>query len=166
MDAVIQSLVDALKNSVPPQLVIFLISLMPILELRGGLLASFALNVPWLQAYIICVIGTILPTPFILLFIRKIFDWMKRKSKRLGKIAIKMEEKGKKGGQKIKKYEKLGLMLFVAIPLPGTGAWTGTLAAALLDMRIKDAMPSIIIGTLIAGIIMAVLGYGLIGSFV
>lgn len=166
MDAVIQSLIDALQNSIPPQLIVFLISMMPILELRGGLLASFALNIPWLQAYIICVIGTILPTPFILLFIRKIFDWMKRKSKKLGKIATTMEEKGKKGGEKIKKYEKLGLLIFVAIPLPGTGAWTGTLAAAILDMKVKDAMPSVIAGTLIAGVIMVLLGYGLIGSFV
>lgn len=164
MDAVVHSMVESLQNTIPPQVVVFIISVMPVLELRGGLLASFALGMPWLEAYIICVIATILPTPFILLFINKIFAWMKKKSKRLGKIALKMEEKGRKGGEKVKKYEKIGLLIFVAIPLPGTGAWTGTLAAAILEMKLKDAMLPIILGTMIAGLLMLILGYGILGN--
>ena len=134
-------------------LITFLISMVPVIELRGaipyGVLAS-GLN-PWLVAPL-AIIGNLLPVPFILLFIRKIFQWMKRYEK-LGKIAIKLEERAAKKNGNVRKSEFIGLLLFVAIPLPGTGAWTGALIAALMDMRLKRALPTIALGVLLAGVV-------------
>ena len=145
MDQLVQSIIDSLKNAVPAELIIFLISLLPILELRGGILAGTLLGVDWPIAYLICVIGNLLPIPFILLFIRKIFDWMRNT-------------------RFVKKYKKFGLFLFVAIPLPGTGGWTGALIASVLKMRLKDSLPPIIAGVLVAGFVMTLLSYGVLGS--
>ena len=108
--------------------------------------------------------GTILPTPFILLFINKIFDWMR--NTRLVKLVNRMEEKGRSKFDKINRYKTLGLLIFVAIPLPGTGAWTGSLAAALMKMDFKSAMISVVGGTLVADVIMCLLSYGLLGLVV
>ena len=113
---------------------------------------------------IICFIGTILPTPFILLFIRKIFDWMR--NTRFVKLVNRLEEKGKSKFAQIEKYETFGLLIFVAIPLPGTGAWTGSLVAALMKMPFKNAMISVVGGTLIADIIMCLFSYGLLGAII
>ena len=118
MDQLVQSIIDSLKNAVPAELIIFLISLLPILELRGGILAGTLLGVDWPIAYLICVIGNLLPIPFILLFIRKIFDWMR--NTRFVKLVDKLEAKAEKKSAKVTKYKKFGLFLFVAIPLPGT----------------------------------------------
>ena len=104
-----------------------------------------------------------MPVPFILLFIRKIFEIMKR-SKAFEKIVNKMEKKAKKNSEKVKKYELFGLFLLVAIPLPGTGAWTGALVAALMDIRLKKSLPAIALGVIAAGLIVSAVMYGIVGS--
>lgn len=132
-------------------LITFLISMVPIVELRGAIPygVTAGLN-PWLT-FALAVMGNMLPIPFILLFIRKIFDWMKRYPK-LAKIAEKFEARAAKKSGTVKKSETIGLCILVAIPLPGTGAWTGALVAALMNMRIKRALPTIFVGVLIAGL--------------
>lgn len=158
--------VDLFGNKIPGELTIFIISLLPILELRGGLIAAVLLGVPLWKAFIICYIANMLPVPFIILFIKKIFEFL-RKFKFFSKFIDKLEAKTEKNKDKIMRYKQWGLLLFVAIPLPGTGAWTGALFAALLDIDIKKAIPIIALGVLIAGVIVAVLSYGtaaLIGS--
>lgn len=160
----VETLVEFFSEIIPAELTVFLLSMMPIIELRGGIVAAKLLNLEMLPAFIICFIGTILPTPFILLFIRKIFDWMR--NTRLVKLVNRMEEKGKSKFAKIEKYKTFGLLIFVAIPLPGTGAWTGSLAAALMKMPFKNAMISVVGGTLLADIIMCILSYGVLGIFI
>lgn len=162
MDQLVQSIIDALKNAVPSELIIFLVSLLPILELRGGILAGTLLGVDWPIAYLICVVGNLLPIPFILLFIRKIFDWMR--NTRFVKLVDKLEAKAEQKSAKVTKYKKFGLFLFVAIPLPGTGAWTGALIASVLKMRLKDSLPPIFAGVLVAGFVMTLLSYGVLGN--
>ena len=146
------------------ELIIFLISLLPILELRGGLIAASLLHVKLVPAMIICYIGNMIPIPLILLFIKKIFAFMKKHGI-LVKFVEWLETRGQKKGEEVKnsKWEKWGLLAFVAIPLPGTGGWTGALVASLLNMKIKDSLPVIAVGVAIAGIIMAILSYGLLG---
>ena len=147
-------------SGLPEELVIFIISMIPILELRGGLVAASALKVPMYKAICICFIGNLIPIPFILLLITPIFDWLK--GTRLVKKHIeKLEEKAMSKSDTIQKYEFIGLVLFVGIPLPGTGAWTGSLIAALLDIKFKKAFPAIVLGLLMATTIMCSLSYGL-----
>ena len=132
-------------------LITFAISMVPVIELRGAIPYGVAAGLdPWL-AFGLSVLGNMLPVPFILLFIRKIFDWMKRYEK-LGKIVTKLENRASSKSDKVKKYELVGLCLLVAIPLPGTGAWTGALVAALMDMRIRRALPTIFLGVVLAGV--------------
>lgn len=157
--------VDVFREKISEEWIIFIISLFPILELRGGLIAAGLLGVPWAKAFAICFVGNMLPVPFILLFIRKIFEVMKR-SKAFKKIVIKMEKKAEKNGEKVKKYELLGLFILVAIPLPGTGAWTGALVAALMDIRLKKSIPAIALGVVAAGLIVSALMYGVVGSII
>ena len=145
-----------------PEIAIFVISLFPILELRGGLIAAALFNIEWLRAFIICFIGNIIPVPFILLFINKIFELLKKWGP-MKKIVHKFETKAVTKSQETESKSKWGKILFiyafVAIPLPGTGAWTGALIAAFMDIRLKYAIPTIIAGVLSAGIIMSVLTY-------
>ncbi len=136
------------------EILVFIISLMPILELRGGLIAAALLGLSPLKSYIICMIGNILPVPFILLLINKILSWM-RTSKHFSKIANWLDKKVEKHKGQIEKYGFWGLVMFVGIPLPGTGAWTGTLAASILDMDFKKSVIHIILGVILAGIIMS-----------
>lgn len=132
-------------------LITFLISMIPVIELRGAIPYGISQGLsPWL-AFVLSVVGNMLPVPFILLFIRKIFEWMKRFSW-MAKIAEKFEARAAKKSGTVKKSEIIGLCILVAIPLPGTGAWTGALVAALMDMRIKRALPTIFVGVIIAGI--------------
>ena len=139
-------------------LITFFISMVPVIELRGAIpYASTTELQPWLICTL-AVLGNMLPVPFILLFIRKIFAWMK-KYPRLGKIAIKLENRAANKSSGVKKSELVGLCLLVAIPLPGTGAWTGALVAALMDMRMKRALPIIFLGVLIAGIAVTLVTY-------
>ena len=162
MDSLVQTMVDSLR-SIPGELVIAIISVLPILELRGGMLAATLLGVEVWKAFIICGVCTMLPIPFILLFINKIFDWMR--NTRLVKLVNKLEAKGREKSKKINEYKTLGLFIFVAIPLPGTGAWTGALAASLMRMPLKNSLLSIGLGTLAADIIMTLVSYGVLGAF-
>lgn len=153
-------------------LAVFLISMVPILELRGAIPIGIGMGVqPWWLCFIIAVIGNMLPVPFIFFFARKVLEWGKDK-KYIGKFFTFCIEKGQKGGKKL--TEKAGrgtfvaLMLFVGIPLPGTGAWTGILAASFLDMDFKSSVTACMLGVLLAGIIMSVvslLGFGAIFGF-
>ena len=158
-----QTIVDFFKDKIPPELIIFFISMLPILELRGGLIAAKLLGVEFVRAFIICYIGNIIPVPFILLFIRKIFQFLRDK-KGFSKIIEKLEIRSMRKSEKVKRWRDWGLLAFVAIPLPGTGGWTGALIAALMDIRIKKSFPIIAIGILVAGIIMSVMTY-LVPSF-
>lgn len=145
-------------------LYVFLISMVPIIELRGGIPIGVGLGMPWYVNYLLCVAGNLLPVPFILLFIRALLRAMH--NSKVGffrKIALFVEEKAQKHTDRVMKYTSLGLFLFVAIPLPGTGAWTGALVAATLDMRMRYALPSIIAGVLCAGAIMTGISYGVLG---
>lgn len=164
-DSIANYFVELFRNKIPDELIIFLISLLPVLELRGGLIAASLLKVDIVPAFIICFIGNILPIPFILLFIRKIFQFLKTK-KGFSKMIEKLEIRSMRQSEKIKRWRDLGLMIFVAIPLPGTGGWTGALIAALLDMRIKRSFPLIAAGVVIAGIIMVLFSYGVLGNIV
>lgn len=143
---------------------VFLISMVPLIELRGGIIAGAGLGIPWYLNFIACVIGSMIPVPFILLFIRKILEWMKRVP-RLQKLALFVENKAEKNKDKVVRYATWGLAIFVGIPLPGTGAWTGALVAAMLEMRLKHALPSIFVGVLIAAGIMTVASYGAVSAF-
>lgn len=163
MESLIKELVEKLNTSLGSELIIFLISMTPLLELRGGLLAAKFLNVDLRMAFPICVIGNLLPIPFILLFIKKIFNWLK--NARFVKAIDRFEQRLRKKSESILKYETLGLFLFVAIPLPGTGAWTGAGAASLLEMPLKNSIISIFLGVISAGIIMALISYGFLGLF-
>ncbi len=165
MEGIVESITMFLEGKIAEELIVFIISMIPILELRGSILAAGFMDVEFLPTFIAAVIGNMIPIPFILVFITKIFDWMKKREK-LRPIAEKFEKKaiGKSDG--IKKYGKLGLFIFVAIPLPGTGAWTGSLAATLLGFKPKEALPPIFFGVVTAGLIMSLLSFGIIKSFV
>lgn len=164
-DSLVQGLTAALGGKVSGEIIIFIISMIPILELRGGLLAASPalLNVPILRAIPICIIGNLLPIPFILLLIEKVLDLME-KIPGLCKIARWVRQKADKNKGQIEKFGFWGLALFVGIPLPGTGAWTGSLVAALLHMKFGKAIAAILVGIAMATIIMSLLSYGLLGS--
>ena len=160
-------------------LIVFLCSMIPIIELRGAIPLGAGISevewiseifnissgdsLPWWLNYIICVIGNMLPVPFILLFIKSNLNWMKRGPKLFAKIAAWLENKANKHSAKFQKSESVALMLFVGIPLPGTGAWTGSLIAALFGIRMKYSLPSIFAGVLLAGAIMTLASYGILG---
>lgn len=163
MESVVHWFAENMPSFLTPEAAVFLISMVPILELRGGLLLATVLKIPMLQAVTACVIGNIIPIPFILLFIRQIFKWLK-KTKLFFPLIEKLEKRAMGKSDKIKKYEFWGLVLFVGIPLPGTGAWTGALIASLLEVDLKKSVPAILLGLCIATIIMCFLGYGALGS--
>ena len=158
-------IVDLLQNKIPGELIAFLVSLLPILELRGGLIAANLLGVKLIPAFIICFIVNMLPIPFILLFIEKIFNWLRDK-KGLGAVVRYCEKKADKNRDKIDKYGLWGLLILVAIPLPGTGAWTGALVAALMRLDIKKSLPVIAAGVVIAGIIVSLIMYGAVDALI
>lgn len=163
VESLVNSMVDFFKDTIPSELIVFVISLFPILELRGGMIAAKLLDVEFVKAFFICYVGNILPLPFILLFIRKIFQFLKRFEK-IGKLIEKLEIRSMRKSESVKKYRLWGLFAFVAIPLPGTGGWTGSLIAALLDMRISHSFPVIAVGVLVANIIMSIFSYGFLGA--
>lgn len=163
-ETLVQNIIDALGGSVGKEAIVFIISMIPILELRGALLvAGPLLGVPVSTAIPLCIIGNIIPVPFILFLITPIFNWMKG-TKRLKPFVDKLEAKAMSKSDKIEKYEFWGLVLFVGIPLPGTGAWTGSLIAALLGVKFKKAFPAVILGILIATVIMWFISYVLLGG--
>ena len=131
-----------------------LVSMIPVIELRGGLPFGVALGLPYYLAFPAAVIGNLIPAPFIIVYIRRIFELLRRYLPSLNGLIDKLEKKAHLKGKKVQKYQYIGLWLFVAIPLPGTGAWTGSLAAAFLGMRLKKAMPTVVLGVLTAGCIM------------
>ena len=146
----------------PPQLAVLLVSMVPLVELRGGIPLARLLELPLSQALIFSGIGNIIPIPFILLFIRRIFDWM-RPTKAFGGIVRKLEARAMNKSDNIQKAEFWGLMLFVGIPLPGTGGWTGALIASLLKIDIKKASLAILCGIVLAATIMSLIAYGIFG---
>ena len=131
-----------------------LVSMIPIIELRGGLPFGVALGLPYYLAFPAAVIGNLIPAPFIIVYIRRVFEMMRKYLPSLNGLVDRLEKKAHLKGKKVQKYQYLGLWLFVAIPLPGTGAWTGSLAAAFLGMRLKKAMPAEFLGVLTAGCFM------------
>ncbi len=157
-----QYIVDTLSGVFSKEIIAFIVSMLPILELRGGLIAAKLMDIEFFKAFAICFIGNMLPIPFILLFIRKIFGLLK-KIPAVEKSIEKLEARSIRKADNVKKYRLWGLFLFVAIPLPGTGAWTGALIADLLDIRIKHSLPTIAAGVLVAGVIISALSYGLFG---
>ena len=137
-----------------------LIAMTPVLELRAAIPAGVIAGLDLRLVVATAIIGNLIPIPFIIVFIRRIFKWMQTKSERLAQVVKRMEEKADRKKDKVLRYEFWGLMLFVAIPLPGTGAWTGALIAAMLDMQLKRAFPAIAAGVAIAALIVTVATYG------
>lgn len=142
------------------KLITFLMAMVPVVELRGaipyGVLSGLSVH----QAFIIAVVGNLLPIPFLVVFTRKVFTWLRTISPGLDRFVRKLEDKAEQKKDIVLKSEFWGLLILVAIPLPGTGAWTGALVAAMMDMRLKRAMPAIIAGVLIAGVVVTTLTYG------
>lgn len=165
MEVLVQWFTEHLSAYVSEEMVVFFISLLPLLELRGGILAGSLLKVPEAVAIPLSIAGNILPIPFILLFIKQIFKWMK-KTKLFRPLIEKLENRAMGKSDKIKKYEFWGLAFFVGIPLPGTGAWTGALIASLLDIDIKKSSLAILMGIGMATVIMYVVSYLLLGNVI
>ena len=139
---------------------VFLVSMVPVVELRGAIPIGCGLGLPWWQVYIAAVAGNMLPVPFIVLFIRRVFAFLRAHWSRLNGLLDRLERRAQSKMDVVRKFEVLGLCLFVAIPLPGTGAWTGAFIAALLDIRLRRAVPVILLGVLIAGAIVTAISYG------
>ena len=144
-------------------LLTFLVSMVPVVELRGGIPFGTALGLDPVSAAVAAILGNLVPVPFIILFIRHIFDWLRRYDKPRA-LVEKFEKKAHLKSKHVIKYQTFGLCLFVALPLPGTGAWTGALIAAILDMRLKRAMPSIILGVIIAATIVTCVTRGVVAA--
>ncbi|MBO5908222.1 MAG: small multi-drug export protein [Clostridia bacterium] len=160
MESIIQSFTEFFKSWLSPEIIVFIISLFPILELRGGLIAAALLGVEWYIAFPICVLGNFLPIPFILLFIRKIFDFIKKTNFLwMGKLVEKLDEKAQKKSKSVEAASFWGLFAFVAVPLPGTGGWTGALIANILNVNPKRASWIIFLGILAAGLIVSFVSY-------
>ena len=165
MEVLVQWFSHNLAQFISPEGAVCIISMIPILELRGGLLAASLLKISAAKALPICIVGNIIPIPFILLFIRQIFKWMK-KTKTFRGLITKLENRAMGKSDQIKRYEFLGLLLFVGIPLPGTGAWTGALIASLLEVDIKKSSIAILCGLFMASAIMYIVSYGIVGNVV
>ena len=164
MESLVTWFTSTLGAHISREAIVFIISLFPILELRGALLvAGPILGVKVSTAIPLCIIGNIIPVPFILLLITPVFKWMKG-TKTFNPLVDKLENKAMSKKDQIEKYEFWGLVLFVGIPLPGTGAWTGSLIAALLGMKFKKAFPAVVIGICMATVIMWFISYVLLGG--
>ena len=164
MDSLVEFFIN-LFGGISREVIIFIISLMPILELRGGLLAASLLDVEYITAALICVLGNVLPIPFVLLFLRYVLDILSKWNV-TKKIVNWLEKKVESKREQIDKYGYLGLILFVGIPLPGTGAWTGSLLAVMLGLSRKKSFVCILLGVLLAAIIMSILSYGILGNLI
>lgn len=143
-----------------------LVSMIPVIELRGGIPFGVALGLTHWEAFLAAVIGNIIPLPFIVVYIRRIFQWMRRHLPALDSLVDKLERKAHLKGRKVTKFKYLGLLIFVAIPLPGTGGWTGALAAAFLDMPLRKALPALVAGVFIAGFLVTGITYGFTSIFI
>ena len=165
METLVHWFSQNLSQYISPEGAVFLISMIPLLELRGGLLAASLLKISAAKAIPLCIVGNIIPIPFILLFIKQIFKVLK-KTKIFRGLIIKLEDRAMRKSDQVKRYEFWGLMLFVGIPLPGTGAWTGSLIASLLEIDIKKSSLAILCGIIMATVIMYIVSYGLVGNMV
>ena len=143
----------------------FVISMVPVVELRGAIPFGLAAGLGYFTSFAAAVLGNIFPVPFIILFCRRIFAWMRRKSRRLDSLVNSLVARANKKASLVHKYELLGLAILVAIPLPGTGAWTGSLIAVVLGLRLKHALPAIAIGVIIAGVAVSLLSYYAVSAF-
>ena len=139
-----------------------LVSMIPVVELRGGIPFGVAAGLSVPAAFLAAVIGNLLPVPFIIVYIRRIFQWLRTRFPRLDRLVAALERKAHLRGRVVSRYKYLGLAILVAIPLPGTGAWTGALAAAFLDMPLRRAIPAITLGVMTAGVIITILTYGVV----
>lgn len=161
-----EQIIEAL-GAIPNEIKLIIISMLPIIELRGAIPVGVLLGMPPLESFLISVVGNMIPVPFVILLGRPVFNWLK-KTKLFSRLIEKLEKRIEKKADSVMKKAALGLFIFVAIPLPGTGAWTGALIASMFDMRFKYALPSIALGVLTAGVIMTVGSYGissLVGFF-
>ena len=166
MGAFISAIESLLTDTLGAQFGVLLCSMIPIIELRGAIPLGAALGLPWWQSYLCAVLGNMLPVPFILLFITKIIAWMTAsKVKFFHKIGDWLTKKAEKNRGRIEKYSFLGVCLFVAVPLPITGAWTGSLVAATIGMKFWKAFFSCLLGVMIAGVIMTLASYGVVAAF-
>lgn len=152
------------QNNIPSEMIAFIISIFPVIELRGGIIAAKLMDIPIIKAYFICLAGNILPIPFILIFIKQIFIFLK-KFTWTEKIVNKLELSALKKSDNVRNKQLLGLFAFVAIPLPGTGGWTGALIASMLNMPVKKSFVAILAGVMAAGVIMIILSYFIPGLF-
>ena len=139
---------------------VFGLAMVPVFELRGAIPVGVAAGLPFWTVFLTAFLGNLLPVPFLILFTRRVFEWLRTKSALLERFVSRLERKAAAKEDLLKKYELLGLCILVAIPLPGTGAWTGSLVAAVFDIRLKHAFPAIALGVLIAGIIVSAVTYG------
>lgn len=164
MDQIIQRLFDFFMFG-GKDFALFIISMIPFIELRGSIIFGAAMGIPWQHAFLVSFLGNILPVPFLILLARPIFTWLKT-TRLFAGLTQKVEARLMKKADKVtvQKYSAVGLFLFVAIPLPGTGAWSGSLIAALLDVKMRYALPAVIAGVFTAGVIMTVASYGLLGA--
>ncbi len=164
MENLVESLIN-IFSGLGKEVIVFIISMLPLLELRGGLLAASILNVNFISGYIISILGNTLPIPLLLLFLEKVLNWLS-KFKTTKKVVNKMENKILSKKEQIEKYGYIGLMLFVGVPLPGTGAWTGASLAVLLNMDKKKSFIYIMLGVILASIIMSIISYGILGNII
>lgn len=155
-------IINTLQLFLGAELATFVMAMFPVLELRGALPFGIAVGLPVAEAFCLAVLGNMVPVPFIILFIRKIFSWMSDHSPELRSLVQGLEERAYKKAKVFYKYQLVGLILLVAIPLPGTGAWTGALVAAILKIRLKVAIPCILLGVLLAGAIVTLTILGVI----
>lgn len=146
-------------------LLTLLVSMVPVIELRGAIPLATAHGLDFRIAIPVAIIGNLLPVPFIIVFVRKVFAWIRKHLPKLDGFITKLEKRAESKSETVLKYAFWGLFIFVAIPLPGTGAWTGALIAAMLDMRLKKAFPSIVLGVVTAGIVVAIVSYGALAIF-
>lgn len=141
-------------------LMTFLMAMVPVIELRGAIPYGVLQGLSIGEALVVSIAGNLAPIPVLIVFTRRVFEWLKGKSTHLNRLVLKLEAKAESKKETVEKWEFLGLVILVAIPLPGTGAWTGALVAAMMDMRLKRAFPAVVIGVIIAGIIVSVVTFG------
>lgn len=160
-------MIETIENfliNINPSFGVFVVSMLPIIELRGAIPLGIGLGLNWLWVYVISIIGNMLPIPFVIRIIRPLIEWLVH-SKAFSKVGKWLDSRTKEKTKQITKYKKIGLLIFVAVPLPGTGAWSGAMAAGLLNMRLKDALPVIFAGVLIAGVAMTLISLGVVAIF-
>ena len=166
LDAIVSAIQNFFLNTVGEELCVLFCSMIPIIELRGAIPMGAIFALPWWQSYILSVIGNMLPVPIILLFVKAVIVWMgKSRVKFFNRVADFLNKRVEKRRGKIEKYSFWGVCLFVAVPLPVTGAWTGSLVAAMIDMKFWKALLSCLLGVMIAGVVMTLISYGALAVF-